>query len=182
MKKLFMLLALMLVLVTAACGNNEADADNGNKEKTNGADNGNAVEEMDEDELKASTLENYLNMVKSVRIDQKQINAYLGELANEEADPTALETLKADAIAAAENAATTLEGFTLENLDEETTTTFETTLADLKAAYDAYVTAFNADEVDVTAAEEKITAANDHLVPVFENVGLATPNIAAEIN
>lgn len=186
MKKLLLLLALMLVLVLAACGQTEEDADKTSGGDTNAGETNNAEGEdaskTDEMALKSSLLNNYLEVVRSVSDKQKAINAYLGELANAEAEAATVETLKADAITAAEEAVASIDGFTIENLDEDTTAKFEEVLVELKGAYDEYATALAAEEVDVTAAEAKITASNDKLNILFEEKGLNAPNFSKEIN
>lgn len=186
MKKLLLLLALMLVFVMASCGQTEEDVDYKNGGDTSAGETDNAEGEdagkTDDTEIKRSLLNNYLKVVRSVSDKQRTINEYLGELANAEAEAATVETLKADAITAAEKAAATIDGFTLENLDEDTTAKFEEVLVELKAAYDEYATALAAEEVDVTAAEAKITAGNDKLNILFEEKGLLAPNFSKEIN
>ncbi|MCT2535453.1 hypothetical protein NC661_18210 [Aquibacillus koreensis] len=187
MKKLLMLLALMFVLIMAACGQEEENTEPANDENTTAGEgenvDGEESTELTEKELQGNVLVTYLDVAKSVRVQQKDINAYLAELANPEAEAATLETLKADAIVAAEEAATTIDGFTVEGLDADTTAKFEEALVDVKAAYDEYATALTAEEVDVTDAEAKITEANDKLTVIFEEVGLtSTPNLAEEIN
>lgn len=183
MKKILILLSLMVVLIVSACSQTEDNAnkaDNNEDEATNSTEN--AAAEKDETELKASVLRNYLNVAKSLRLNQKEINTYLGELANPDAETATLETLKSDAITAAEEAASTVESFTLENLDEDTTAKFEEALLDIKGAYDEYATALATEEVDVAPAEAKIAAANEKITMIFEEVGLRAPNLSNEIN
>ncbi|WP_164669304.1 hypothetical protein [Virgibacillus doumboii] len=180
MKKLLTLMALMLVLVLAACGqtNNDADDKNNGDGDTNASETDKA-EENDDKAVKKALLNNYLDVLQTIRPLQSKINIYTGALNDPEAE--AAEALKEEAITAAEEAVTAIDELTVKDLDEERTAQFNEALADLKAAYEEYTTVLAAEEVDVTAAEDKITAANDKLSSLFEEAGLNDTNLAKEI-
>jgi hypothetical protein len=182
MKKLLMLLALGLVLVFTACQADEGKSEDTNEDATNA---GESNEDADAKELKSALVKNQIELVFDVRPSQQAINAYVAELAKpaeEAADAETVEGLKADALAAAEEAVAAIDAFELQGeLTEDAKASFEAAIADLKASYEAYVTAISADETDFTAAEESFTSFNDKLGELFESAGLLKTDMSKEL-
>jgi hypothetical protein len=182
MKKLLMLLALGLVLVFTACQAEEGKSEDTNEDATNA---GEGNEEADAKELKSALVKNQIELVFDVRSSQQAINAYVAELAKpaeEAADAETVEGLKADALAAAEEAVAAIDAFELQGeLTEDAKASFEAAIADLKASYEGYVTAISADETDFTAAEESFTSFNDKLGELFESAGLLKTDMSKEL-
>ncbi|MCG1028550.1 hypothetical protein J5S49_09620 [Virgibacillus halodenitrificans] len=183
MKKIFILFAMLLALVLTACGQTQNNTDSSNGGDTSADETAEKKDDGENDEaaIKKALLSNYLNVAKTVRPYQTKINMYVESVNNPETEAT-IETTKEDAITAAEEAVTAIEGIKVEDLDEDKAATFNDALTELKGAYEAYAKALGEEEIDVAAAEEKINATNEKLTPVFEDAGLHAPNLAKEIN
>ncbi|WP_102028385.1 hypothetical protein [Salirhabdus sp. Marseille-P4669] len=181
MKKLLSLLGISLVLFLAACGDSEDASD-----KTNASDE-TATEENTEDTkaLSSALLKNHIAVANTVRNQYATVNAYIAETANEEADAEALETLKADALTAADEAIAALDSYELTEADsftEEAKTTYEEAVSEVKGAFEAYKEAIESDATDFNAADEKIAAYTEKATTLFEEAGLSsTPDLATEL-
>ncbi|TFJ94380.1 hypothetical protein [Lentibacillus salicampi] len=183
MKKRLTLMAIMLILVMAACEQTNHDADNNGDTSANEADKADTEEagENDGKAVEKALLNNYLDLSRTLRPYQTTINTYI-EVLNDPEAAAASETSNKDAITAAEEAITALDGITVEDLDEAKTEQFNEALTELKSAYEEYTTALAAEEMDVTAAEDHLTAANEKLSQLFEEAGLHGTNLKKEIS
>ncbi|WP_220083819.1 hypothetical protein [Salinibacillus kushneri] len=180
-----MLLSLTLALVVAtACGSNDENtSETSNASETNETSEDNSTEGESDD--KAALLKNHVELANTLRSQYSAINDYIAALDEEDTDEETLETLKNDAITAAEEAINTLDSYELvqtDKLTDETASTFEEAIGDVKGAFEAYKSDLEADSNDFTAAEDKLSTYSEKVTPLFEDAGLSsTPDLASEL-
>jgi hypothetical protein len=184
MKKLIILLGFALVFALAACGSNEdstKESDNNATEQTSGA----KEETTEEKDMGIALLKNHIEIAHTINDYYDAISAYLKETANPEAKAETLETLKADAITAADEAVAALDAYTFveeDALDDETKAALTEAITDVKDAFAAYKEALNSEEADITAAEEKFAAYAEKIAPLYEANGLtSSPDLLSEL-
>ncbi|GAA0479597.1 hypothetical protein GCM10008986_00040 [Salinibacillus aidingensis] len=183
MKKLFMLLIFVLVLsVATACGSNGEDS---STEDTNASGETKAAEDSESTENADDTgalLKNHVGIANTIRAEYTAVNDYISALDSEDIDA---ETLKEDAITAADEAISKLDSYELveaDQLTDQTVDTFKSAVKDVKAAFEAYKSAIESGNNDFKEAEDKIAVYTEKLAPVFEAAGLSSSaDLATEL-
>ncbi|SDJ68209.1 hypothetical protein [Sediminibacillus albus] len=185
MKKFLLSLGLISALVIAGCSQSETD------EETNGDDNSEEQstdeqskkeeESSDNAEVKKELLSAQMDFTSKISPYQQKINAYQASLADEEATDEDIQKAADEALTAAGEAQSELDGYKIEaNVPEDIKERYEQAIAILAEYYSEAEAAIeeSALEPDFTAAQEKWDNFQSSITDIYEGEDMFAPNMA----
>lgn len=176
MKKLLFVFSLVAVLFITGCSSDESKDETTEKEKPE-------AQATDDQSVQIGLLDAQSELTSDVAPYQQKINAYQAAIVDEEAEETTVQAALDDAKTASEEAASTLDGYTLETeLPEEQKTQYEEAIASLQSYYKEVQTGLAADEVDLTAAQAVWDEFQVQINSLYEANDLIAPDMASVLS
>ncbi|WP_117169396.1 hypothetical protein [Paraliobacillus sediminis] len=176
MKKLLFVFSLVTVLVVTGCSadeNEDATAETETPEE----------QTTDDQSVQIGLLDAQSELTSDVAPYQQKINAYQAAIVDEEADEATVQAALDEAKTAAEEAASTLEGYTLDTeLPEEQKAEYEEAISTLQTYYQEAQTSLDADEVDLTTAQAAWDEFQVKITSLYEANDLIAPDMASALS
>ncbi|WP_112181128.1 hypothetical protein [Paraliobacillus zengyii] len=174
MKKFLFAFSLVTLLIITACSSDEnEDATTETQEE----------QTTDEQSVQVGLLDAQAELTSDVAPYQQQINAYQAAAADEEVDEATVQSALDEAKTAAEEASSTLEGYSLETeLPEEQKTQYEEAIDTLQSYYQEVQTGLDADEVDLTTAQAAWDDFQAEITSLYEANDLIAPDMASALS
>ncbi|MGV2620233.1 UNVERIFIED_CONTAM: hypothetical protein N8J90_03565 [Halobacillus marinus] len=180
MKKWLLALGLTSAIVVAGCSSDDESAEE-NTDQTEQTDE----KSGDEQDAKKAVIDAQMNMKDTFHPYQEKITAYQTAASAEEPDAEAVKAAGKEAKTAADEAAEAATGFEVEaDVSDEVKTQIEEAVPSLQAYYEEVSKALDEsiEEADFTAADEKAAEFNEKIGKVFEDAGLAAPDMMKELS
>ncbi|WP_053219454.1 hypothetical protein [Virgibacillus senegalensis] len=183
MKKFLLSLGLISALTIAGCSqsDNEDDTATGDDTAEQQEEDTKSDESNDNAEVKKELLNAQMDFTSTVSPYQQKINAYQGNLADEEVSEEDIEASAEEALTAAKDAQTELENYQFEaDVPDEVKENYQQAIATLGDYYSETETAINdsALEPDFSAAQDKWDEFQEQITSIYEGQDMFAPNMA----